>query len=118
MRAIEPNPYTPPAISGSSRPAVSKRPKTSVQRIIAAVCCLWLLFCTLWFCAAIYELIFFTVLQDAYGQHTSVFRTAYATSATMAFLFGAPAAIVFFRMQRQLRTHGYRNPSNHDLDGH
>ncbi len=102
-RASEPNPYTPPvtppAISRSLSPAVPKRPKSGVQLVIAVVCCLLILFCTLWFCAAIYELIRFTGLQDAYGQHTSVFRTAYVTSAAIAFLLGVPAAIVLFRIR-------------------
>ena len=102
-QASEPNPYTPPvtppAISRWPRPAVSKHPKSGVQLIISVVCCLWILFCTLWFCAAIYELIRFTLLQDAYGQHTSVFRTAYLKSAAIAFLLGVPAAIVFFRIR-------------------
>ena len=70
-----------------------------MQLIIAVVCCFWILFCSLWFCAAIYELIRFTLLQDAYGQHTSVFRTAYVTSAAIAFLLGVPAAIVLFRIR-------------------
>ena len=103
MRASEPNPYTPPgtptAISRWPRPAGSKQPKSGVQLVVAVVCCLWGLFCTLWFCAAIYELIRFTLLQDAYGQHTSAFRTAYLTSAAMAFLLGLPAAIVLFRIR-------------------
>ena len=102
-QASEPNPYTspvtPPAISGSPRPAVSKHPKSGMQLIIAVVCCLWILSCTLWFCAAIYEVIRFTLLQDAYGPHTSVFRNAYLTSAAIAFLLGVPAAIVLFRIR-------------------
>ena len=118
MPAPESNPYTPPAISGSSRPAVSKRSKTGLQLVIAVVCCLWLLFCTLWFCAAMYELIGFTLLQDAYGQNTPKFRMAYVKSAAIAFLLGVPAAIILFRLQLRLREYRYsKNSSDHDWDG-
>jgi hypothetical protein len=103
MRASEPNPYTPPvtkpATSRWPRSAGSKQPQSGVQLVVAVVCYLWGLFCTLWFCAAIYELIRFTVLQDAYGSHTTAFRTAYLTSAAIAFLLGLPAAIVLFRIR-------------------
>ena len=100
-RASEPNPYTPPgtppAKSRWPSRTVPTRPKSGVQIAIAVACCLLILFCTLWFFAAVYELIRFTVLQDAYGPHTPAFRAAYAKSAATAFLLGVPAAIVLFR---------------------
>ncbi len=117
MRAFKSNPHAPPAASRTQRPAAPKRPKSGVQLIIAVVCGLWILSCTLWFCAAIYELIRFTLLQDAYGQHTSVFRTAYATSAAIAFVLGVAGVIVFFEIRRGLGGYRNRKQSNDYGDG-
>lgn len=121
MPAPEPNPYTPPvtpsAISKPRRSGVSKRPVSGLQLMIAVVCGLWGLFCTIWFGAAMYELIGFTLLQDAYGQNTPMFRNSYVKSAATALLLGVPAAIVLFCMQRKVNTNTNRNPSDHDQDG-
>jgi hypothetical protein len=72
--------------------------------ILTLVCWIWIGLCALWFCAAMYELIRFTLLQDAYGQHTAAFRAAYARSAVIAFIVGLPATIAIHRIRRQLRS--------------
>jgi hypothetical protein len=71
--------------------------------IVALVCWIWIGLCALWFCAAMYELIRFTLLQDAYGQHTAVFRAAYGKSAVIALILGLPATIAIHRIRRKLR---------------
>ena len=114
MRAFESNLYVPPTASKSRSPAASKGSKSGVRLVVSAICCLWSLLCTLWFCAAMYELIRFTMLDDAYGQHTSVFRMAYAKSAAIAILLGVPTAIVFFRIQRQSPVYGNGSCSDDD----
>ena len=91
---------------------VSWHPTSCVQDVIAVVCCQRILPEPV-FLHAIDELIRFTLLQDAYGQHTSVFRTAYLTSAAIALLLGVPAAIVLFRN----RLHYMRNQADNTSAG-
>ena len=83
--------------------------------ILTLVCWSWIGLCTLWFCAAMYELMRFTLLQDAYGQHTAVFRTAYAKSAVIAFILGLPAIIAIHRIRRQIRVG--KAPSSSAVNG-
>ena len=91
------NPYTPPdeVVGQRNPPNVAMHPRRNgLRRMVAAACWVWMALCAFWFFAAVYELVNFTVLRDAYGPNTPQFRASYAGSAVSAVCAGFPAVVV------------------------